>query len=346
MAIGFRSVLSGWRRRGAAASGPEAVSPNGAGELPLKFLVLTVTYACQLRCEQCHMWRHGRGDEELSGEEWLRVVRGARAELGPELSVVLAGGEPLVKPYCVDLLAEISRLGMRSVLVTNGYAIDEPMARRLADAGLREMNISLDGYAETHDRLRGREGAYARVWQAIDWLKRYRPDICINILSILMEPNLEELPRLIREVDTDPRINGVVLQALAETFGEPHVEGWEKSSSLWPTDMDRLDAAIAELIRLKESGARIHWDLPHLRALGAYFHDPSNFVTAVCRVGDQSMTVDRDGAATLCGKLPSLGSVREKSVAELWNSDSAAALRAQTHNCRQNCHVILNCPFD
>ncbi len=338
--------------RGRRPAGPEdaPAAPVAAEatteEYELKFLVLTVTYACQLRCCQCHMWQHKRTPGELSGEEWLGVLRNGGDLLRGDVSVVVAGGEPLVKPWCIDLLQEIDRLGLRSVLVTNGYAIDEQMAERLAAAGLKEMNISIDGFAELHDRLRGRPGTYERAWRAIELIKRHRPETSINVLSILMAPNLEELPRLIRKVDEDPRINGVVLQALAEPFGAPHDPQWREHNELWPKDLAAVDAAIEELVRMKAEGVQIHWDEAHIRALGAYFHDPSSFVTARCTVGDQTLTVNVDGTATLCGQMAPVGNVRESSISELWRSELTREIRRRTHECQENCHVILNCPFD
>lgn len=95
--------------------------------------------------------------ELLTTAELLRVVAVAvRAGIS---KVRLTGGEPLLRPDVVEIVAEIARLPQRPhvALTTNGIRLPS-LAGALADAGLRRVNISLDTVnRETYQRLTNRD---------------------------------------------------------------------------------------------------------------------------------------------------------------------------------------------
>ncbi|MFE9452210.1 radical SAM protein [Streptomyces sp. NPDC006739] len=72
------------------------------------------------------------------------------------LFVLLFGGEPLLNPAaCLDLLVRLGRLAPVSAsMVTNGVLLHARSAVDLEAAGLRSAQITLDGPAALHDRLR------------------------------------------------------------------------------------------------------------------------------------------------------------------------------------------------
>src|SRR5690606_32944406 len=83
--------------------------------------------------------------------ELLRVVRVA-VGLGIE-EVRLTGGEPLLRPDLVDVVAGIAELGVEVSMTTNALGLDKK-AEALVAAGLTRVNISLDTLRpETFRRL-------------------------------------------------------------------------------------------------------------------------------------------------------------------------------------------------
>ncbi len=113
---------------------------------PITYLRVSVTDKCNLRCVYC-MPESGLDwltrDDILSYEEITEIVRAAAA-VGVK-SVRLTGGEPLVRrdlSRLVEAIAQIS--GIEDIaLSTNGLLLEEQIAR-LAGAGLRRVNLSLD----------------------------------------------------------------------------------------------------------------------------------------------------------------------------------------------------------
>ncbi len=117
-------------------------------------LRVSLTDRCSLRCTYC-MPAEGLpwlpSDEQLTTTELLRLVAIA-VDHGID-TVRLTGGEPLLRPDVVDVVARIAALpaAPEVSLTTNGLRLPG-LAAPLADAGLRRVNVSLD----TLDRERFR----------------------------------------------------------------------------------------------------------------------------------------------------------------------------------------------
>ena len=112
----------------------------------LRNLRLSVTDRCNLRCTYCmpHDFADWLpGPELLTTDELMTVIRIA-TELGIT-GVRLTGGEPLMRADVADVVRRINELPLRPdiALTTNGLRLDK-LARRLADAGLQRVNVSLD----------------------------------------------------------------------------------------------------------------------------------------------------------------------------------------------------------
>lgn len=107
---------------------------------------VSLTDRCNLRCTYCMpadfaAWMPSA--ELLTTEELMKVL-----EIGVELGideVRLTGGEPLLRPDIVDIVARINSLPNppKLSLTTNGIRLAE-LAQPLKDAGLERVNVSLD----------------------------------------------------------------------------------------------------------------------------------------------------------------------------------------------------------
>jgi pyrroloquinoline quinone biosynthesis protein E len=90
--------------------------------------------------------------EELSTEDWLRVLREGR-ELGAT-QLGFSGGEPLMRDDLEVLVAEARRLGYYSNLITSGVGLNEPRIAALKEGGLDHIQVSFqDSTREMNDFL-------------------------------------------------------------------------------------------------------------------------------------------------------------------------------------------------
>lgn len=135
----------------------------------ITYLRISLTDRCNLRCVYCMpkeglQWQ-ARADQ-LSAEEIARVVE--TAAQGGVTRVRLTGGEPLVHPQVVEIVRRIASIkGIEEVSLTTNAMLLERLARPLADAGLKRVNISLDSLDANKFRRITRGGEIGRVWRGI-----------------------------------------------------------------------------------------------------------------------------------------------------------------------------------
>jgi hypothetical protein len=89
-------------------------------------MILSVTERCNLHCAGCYSQSlRSVPKPEMSPERMERLV-GEASELGLSI-VLLAGGEPLMKPGLLDVTAKYPKIIFP--LLTNGYLLDDRLSR-------------------------------------------------------------------------------------------------------------------------------------------------------------------------------------------------------------------------
>jgi MoaA/NifB/PqqE/SkfB family radical SAM enzyme len=161
---------------------------------------LQVTFRCNFRCQICDFWKTAHcASNELSLDD-IRTIGRKLRKLGT-LIISLAGGEPLMRPDLPQIIRILNDEGHFPILITNGWFVDEALAREILQAGLQEISVSVDyASAERHDAQRGQPGAWDRAIRALDLLNRNRPDLRnrVHMISVLMDDNLDDVEPLIR----------------------------------------------------------------------------------------------------------------------------------------------------
>jgi pyrroloquinoline quinone biosynthesis protein E len=133
----------------AKAGSPPEVTPG-----PL-WLLAELTYACPLQCPYCsNPVDFARIKDELDTDAWIRVLREARTLGAAQLG--FSGGEPLIRRDLEVLVEEGRRLGYYTNLITSGVGMDADRVRRLGDAGLDHIQLSIQASnSELNDLIAG-----------------------------------------------------------------------------------------------------------------------------------------------------------------------------------------------
>jgi len=120
---------------------------------PPLWLLAELTYRCPLHCVYCsNPVDYTKYGQELSTDDWLRVLREAR-DLGAT-QLGFSGGEPLMRDDLETLAAEARRLGYYSNLITSGVGLNERRIAALKEAGLDHIQVSFqDSTREMNDFL-------------------------------------------------------------------------------------------------------------------------------------------------------------------------------------------------
>jgi cyclic pyranopterin phosphate synthase len=153
----------------------------------ISYLRISVTDRCDFRCVYCmsEQMQFLPRSEVLSFEEIDQIARAFIARGTKKLR--LTGGEPLVRRDIVELVDKLgSYLGQgleELTLTTNGSQLRR-YAGRLAQAGMRRINVSLDTLDETRFRDITRRGRIADVLDGIDAAAEAGLEIKLNMVAM------------------------------------------------------------------------------------------------------------------------------------------------------------------
>ncbi|MCJ7545040.1 MAG: radical SAM protein [Phycisphaerae bacterium] len=171
---------------------PTAMPP---GEPLPRLVALEVTRRCVLTCRHCRAAAaQDAAEDELTGQEWTRLLENLAGFARP--TVILTGGEPLLRDDVTDIAARASGLGLRVVLATCGALLDHAAAARLSQAGVAAISVSLDGAtAASHDAFRGQAGTFTAALQGIESARQAGLPFQIN--TTVTRRNVAELPAIL-----------------------------------------------------------------------------------------------------------------------------------------------------
>lgn len=121
-----------------------------------------------MRCSYCRPDDESSASRsnELEPAEWLRRLRAIHSAV-PIAKLRFTGGEPLLYRHTEEVVAGALSMGIGEVALTTNALLLEGRARRLADAGLQRVNISLDSFdPRTFEAMTG--APIARALEGID----------------------------------------------------------------------------------------------------------------------------------------------------------------------------------
>lgn len=161
---------------------------------------IALTNACNARCRFCRFPSVPAEDRVFADPD--RLVPGlARLQAGGIRYLSLTGGEPLLYPALLEVLGEARRLGLSTLLVTNGALLSPALLHRLKEAGLGRLLISVDAAdPEVHDRHRGLPGLSRHLRELVPLAARMglRPTASVTLSRLT--GNLERLPDCLRRL--------------------------------------------------------------------------------------------------------------------------------------------------
>ncbi len=156
-------------------------------------VVWNLTRRCNLACRHCYAQAGAvPAPDELSPAEGLALLQDLKDFGVPVL--LFSGGEPLLRPDLLELVAWTVKAGMRAVISSNGTLITPEKARGLKGLGVSYVGISLDGNEETHDRFRGQPGAYAAALAGVRHCQE--AGLKVGLRFTISRLNYREVPAL------------------------------------------------------------------------------------------------------------------------------------------------------
>lgn len=273
-----------------------------------------VTMDCHLRCTHCfNMSGSGGLKEELNHEEAMQLCH-QLIDLGV-LNVCLCGGEPLLRPDLVEIAQTLASAKMVISMVSNGFYLDQRRADELAQAGVRFLQISIDGTnAETHDRLRGVKGSFDRAIAAAHAVARSGME-----LAVAFCPTRFNIPQFSDYVDM-VRSMGAKQIRMMPVLRMGRAEQHRNELIPTPDQMLQLSQAVHQkMLECLDDGITIELGDP----LEHMYLFPRNQAKLFI------LCIRSNGDLTITGYLPVVfGNVRERPIMEYWNAGLADAWRS------------------
>jgi len=137
-----------------------------------RLIAFEVTRRCRFNCRHCRAnANYGEKEKELTTEQCKKIL--ASIAKFNKCVLILTGGEPAERSDIYELIRYGRSLGLRMVMATCGYPINDDSITRLKEAGILTLSSSLDGScAETHDTFRQVEGAFDLAVAAAESARR------------------------------------------------------------------------------------------------------------------------------------------------------------------------------
>lgn len=136
----------------------------------IDYLRISLIDHCNLRCVYCMPLsglQFSRAADLLSPAEIERVARAA-LEVGFR-KIRLTGGEPTLRPDLLDIVARLGRLpGLRDLAMTTNAILLPRLAERLAQAGLRRVNVHIDTLHPGRLQRIMRFGTVEEIWAGLE----------------------------------------------------------------------------------------------------------------------------------------------------------------------------------
>lgn len=283
-------------------------------------VVWEITLACDLKCQHCGSRAGRRRPDELTTAECLDLVA-QLARLGTR-EVTLIGGEAYLRRDWVEIVRAVRAHGMDCAMQTGALHLDEERIRQAAEAGIQAIGVSVDGLEELHDRLRGVQGSFAAAFEALRLLRKHGVASSVNTqITSLVLPELRELCDLFIEAGAQ-NWQVQLTVAMGRAADNPEL-------LLQPYQLLELMPLLAELFwtgvergMLLQPGNNVGYFGPYESVWRGGGDDRVHWSS--CNAGENTMGIEADGTIKGCPSLPTVGyaggNVRDLTLEEIWRN--------------------------
>ncbi|MDD4967872.1 MAG: TIGR04133 family radical SAM/SPASM protein [Paludibacter sp.] len=227
-------------------------------------------------------------------------------------TVVLTGGEPLLRTDLEVCGREIRKRGMRWSMVTNGFLYTPEKHNALLNGGLGALTMSLDGLEKSHDWLRNTKHSFEKVDKAIE-LAVSSSRLNFDVVTCVNQRNINEL------------------EAIYEYLKGKNVKAWRLSTivpigraannpelKLWDFQFEELMTFIEEKRKLNELDVKFSCE-----GYVSYYETKVRDGYFFCRAGINIGSILIDGSVSACPNIDrsfSQGNIYRENFYEVWQN--------------------------
>ncbi|WP_290082232.1 radical SAM/SPASM domain-containing protein [Paramuribaculum intestinale] len=160
-------------------------------------LTINPTLVCNFACPYCFEYDHN--GKTMTTETEDRIVDFVKSHSeAKSMRITWFGGEPLI---AFDRIESLSKklmsldLEYDAGIISNGYLVNEDVAKRISHLHITSMQITLDGLKERHDSrrcLKNGGATFDRIISSMKLLREFAPDMRIGIRVNIDHENDQE----------------------------------------------------------------------------------------------------------------------------------------------------------
>jgi MoaA/NifB/PqqE/SkfB family radical SAM enzyme len=152
------------------------------------FVSYQITLRCNRKCVFCDAWKV-KTFRELDTRQAMKIV-GELGDLGVAV-LGITGGEPLIRRDLEEIAAYAKHEGIIVGLNTNGTLLTPERAKSISSV-FDTVFVSLDGFENTHDRIRGEKGTFRQALAGLKNLLAVKRDCTVGVNFVLNNINYKE----------------------------------------------------------------------------------------------------------------------------------------------------------
>jgi len=280
----------------------------------LNTLFWECTLRCNLTCRHCGSdCKTASGRPDMPIKDFMDVIEQITPHVNPNHTMIIfSGGEPLMRNDLETCGLELYRRGFPWGLVSNGLALNRRRLDSLLAAGLHAITISLDGFEEAHNWLRGHPQSYDKALNAIRMLTQEK-DLVWDVVTCVNRKNLDQLTDfksfLIDTGVSDWRIFTIFPVGRAVTFPELQLS-------------DSQFTAVFDFIRATRKEKRIRLSYGCEGFLGGYEMEVRDQFYQ-CHAGINVASILIDGSISACTSIRAnfnQGNIYKDKFMDVWNN--------------------------
>ena len=300
------------------------------------FMQINLTTRCNLQCRICTVHKSFSDiNQELNADEIKEIaLQGSRLGLK---RIVFSRGEPFLRADIFEIIRFIKEnTKMEVVITTNGTLIDLELAKKIIQAEVNHLQISLDGATErTHDLIRDK-GSFVKITQAIEILNGIKSrKLSLGLSFTVIKLNYKEM-RSFLDLGRSLGVDNILFIPFIEDNSYKHEKNIANKAIFNEQESEEFNLILEEIKNFQKThDSPVISNLDNLFLYKEYFSGTLDNLHWNCYAGFHWIQVNPNGVMRMCEW--EYGNIKENNLRKIWYSPKARKARGMIKKCRRLC---------
>ncbi len=322
-----------------------------------EWIVLGVNNVCNLHCKMCDVGTKNLESnfaQNLIGThpinmplELIKKIIDNTSKYYPNSKLAYAFTEPLVYPHLLESLEYAKQKKIHTTITTNALTLKHK-AKKMVEAGIKEVYVSLDGPLDIHNEIRGHKKSFQKAIEGIEELLSEKEQPIVKVICAITEWNVGTLHELLESLKHLPiqEVGFMHTQFVTKEAAQLHeISPWNFLYPASDSNIDLLDFENMNLDRLLEEikiikkseyPFRVYFspEITSKENLELYYQKTEKIIGKLCHAVYTSIMIKSDGSVIpahgRCYNI-ALGNIYDQSLKKIWSSDLLKKLRTDLH---------------